>query len=152
MDPAFRLSIETTFSEEDGAVVDRGLMDHARGRGIQPDNQERFAVFLRDASGAVVGGLVGALLWEWLYIRLLWVADPLRGRGYGAKILRAAEDEAARRGCHHARLETFDPDALRFYQREGYETFGVLPDCPKGHTRYCLAKPIKSPSDPAPDR
>jgi hypothetical protein len=38
----------------------------------------------------------------------------------------AAEAEAVRRGCKHARLDTFSFQALGFYQKLGYIEFGRL--------------------------
>lgn len=144
MEQTFTMSIESTVSDEDRTAVERGLMDHAAGMGIEPDAPQQVAVLLRDQSGALVGGLIGQAMWGWLNIRLLWVSETFRSKGHGGRLLRAGEDEGARRGCHHARLEVFSPDALRFYLREGYATYGILADYPKGHTRHCLAKPIYS--------
>lgn len=56
------------------------------------------------------------------------------------KILALAEEEAAARGCHGAWIDTFNPLALRSYQRQGYEIFGELPEFPKGRTRTFLRK------------
>lgn len=39
-------------------------------------------------------------------------------------------------------LDTFDFQAKDFYLKNGYEVFGVLEDCPKGHKRYYLKKNI----------
>ncbi len=37
-----------------------------------------------------------------------------------------------RRGCHGAYIDTFNPVALKVYQRQGYVPFGELADFPKG--------------------
>ena len=37
-------------------------------------------------------------------------------------------------------LDTFDFQAKDFYLKHGYEVFGVLDDCPKGHKRYYMKK------------
>ncbi len=55
-------------------------------------------------------------------------------------MLRAAEQEAVKRSCLHAHLDTFDFQALPFYQKQGYEIFGQLEDYPVGHKRYFLQK------------
>ncbi len=81
-------------------------------------------------------------MWNWLEIRLLWVAEDHRGKGNGTRLLRAAQTEALRRRCHGARLETYDPAALRFYERRGFERYGAVPDYPVGHTRYLLLKKL----------
>ncbi len=55
-------------------------------------------LFLRGERGELVGGLTGRLRWGWLYIEALWVADHLRGRGQGGRLLREAESFAREHG------------------------------------------------------
>jgi hypothetical protein len=51
-----------------------------------------------------------------------------------------AEEEAIRRGCCHAYLDTFDFQAPGFYRKLGYSEWGVLEDFPPGHQRIFLKK------------
>ena len=95
--------------------------------------------------GALVGGLVGETGWQWLYVELLWVDDAYRGRGIGRRLLLAAEAAAARRGCRHAYLDTFDFQARPFYERLGYTVFGEQEDYPPGHRRWYLRKTLAAP-------
>ena len=95
---------------------------------------------LHDDAGNVAGGLIGATVWGWLHVKELWVADSCRGQRWGAKLMALAEDEAVARRCHHAYLDTFDFQALGFYERLGYAMFGSLNDFPKGHVRYFVSK------------
>ena len=92
--------------------------------------------------GRVIGGLVGATNWQWLYIRLLAVDPSARAAGIGTKLMETAEKEAYRRGCTHAHVDTFSFQALPFYQKRGYTIFGQLPDYPETHTRYFLFKQL----------
>jgi len=40
-------------------------------------------------------------------------------------------------------LDTYDFQALAFYQKNGYEVFGILENCPApGHIRYSLKKSL----------
>jgi hypothetical protein len=57
-------------------------------------------------------------------------------------MLDAAEAEAKNRGCRGAYIDTFNPIALKLYQRHGYVPFGTLPDFPPGRTRTFLQKPL----------
>lgn len=108
---------------------------HAR---TVPLEFERFALLLRDDAGKLAAGLAGALFWGWLFVEALWVTDELRGRGIGRALLAAAEDHARTKHCHSAWLDTFQ--AREFYQRLGYEQFGVLDDYPPGQSRHFLRK------------
>ncbi|KOF21268.1 acetyltransferase [Ensifer adhaerens] len=86
------------------------------------------------------GGLSGYTAWGWLFVQWLWLPEDLRGQGLAGKLLAAAEEEAVRRGCHGAWIDTFNPQARRAYERQGYEAFGELPDFPPGRSRVFLKK------------
>jgi len=109
------------------------------------DGWHSLTIFLRDASDEVVGGLLAELWGGWLHVTHLWIEAALRGVGHGRALLRAAEDFAKARGCTHARLETYDFQAPEFYRKLGWETFGVLEDCPPGHRQLFLRKPLVRP-------
>ena len=95
-----------------------------------------------DESGSIVGGLLGGTYWGWMYIDILWVRKDHRRQGIGSKLLQTAEQEAARRGCHHVHLDTMSWQAPAFYQKHGYEILGVLPDIPEGNQKYLLFKKL----------
>jgi GNAT superfamily N-acetyltransferase len=108
---------------------------HARTVPMVP---ERFALLLRDDAGVLAGGLSGVLSWGWLFVDAVWVSDDLRGCGIGRALMAGAEDHARAKGCHAAWLDTFQ--ACGFYEKLGYERFGVLEDYPPGQSRYFLRK------------
>jgi len=101
-------------------------------------------VFLRDGGGQLVGGLLGDTYWGWVSINILWIDERYRGQGYGERVLAAAEEEARRRGCAHAMLDTLSFQARPFYEQQGYRVYGQLEDFPagSGHTRYYLTKDL----------
>ncbi len=101
------------------------------------------AIFLRDERDAVLGGAYGHVWGGWLDLSLLWVAEPLRGKGYGRKLLEAAEDEARSQGCRGVFLSTFSFQARPFYERFGYEVIADVPDYPAGHTYHVLKKNLQ---------
>ncbi len=97
---------------------------------------------LRDSSGGLRGGLLGATLWDWLQVDVLWVDDSLRRRGLGSQLLRLAEAHARASGCRFARADTFDFEARGFYEHHGYRVYGELSDFPAGHTQFHLCKSL----------
>jgi GNAT superfamily N-acetyltransferase len=99
-------------------------------------------IFLKDAHGEILGGVLGHIWGQWLHITILWLAEPVRGHGYGRQLLVAAETYARERGCRHVKLETFSFQARPFYEKLGYEVFATLEDCPVGHREYFLRKPL----------
>jgi GNAT superfamily N-acetyltransferase len=98
------------------------------------------AIFLKDEHGEILGGVLGHLWGQWLHITILWLAELVRGHGYGRQLLLAAETYARERGCRHVKLETFSFQARSFYEKLGYEVFATLEDCPVGHREYFLRK------------
>jgi len=104
------------------------------------------AIFLRDERDAILGGAYGHVWGGWLDLSLLWVADPLRGQGYGKKLLQTAEEEASAQGCRGVFLSTFSFQARPFYEKFGYEVVGEIPDYPAGHAFYFLKKALEDPS------
>jgi ribosomal protein S18 acetylase RimI-like enzyme len=126
----------------DTQVVEDGLIEHALAAGVEPRNYRPLAIILYDEADTVVGGLVAATVWGWLHVQECWVAERYRSHGWGARLLESAEREAMNRQCHHVYLDTFDFQALGFYERLGYEIFGTLGDFPQGHTRYFVKKSL----------
>jgi GNAT superfamily N-acetyltransferase len=106
-----------------------------------PSGHQSLALVLRDADGAVCGGLWGITSHGWLYTQLLVVPEAARGQGLGRELMRAAEAEALRRGCAHAWVDT-QFGARGFYERLGYTVFGELADFPPGFTRSFLKKAL----------
>jgi GNAT superfamily N-acetyltransferase len=98
--------------------------------------------FLKADSGEIQGGLLGHIWGGWLEIHLVWIAHPLRGQNHGSALLAEAEKLAIARGCHSAYLDTFSFQAPEFYQKQGYQVYGVLEDCPTGHRRLYLRKSL----------
>jgi len=60
-------------------------------------------------------------------ISMMVVAEPLRGRGIGAELVRAAEQALAAQGCYMVEVTSHvrRTDAHRFYERLGYERTSV---------------------------
>ncbi|MGH7123012.1 MAG: GNAT family N-acetyltransferase [Stellaceae bacterium] len=131
-----RLVIDEAPRREDRKTLERAI-DDFNARTV-PGRDRRFAILLRDAEGALMGGLDGVIGWEWLFVDNLWVRDELQRQGHGRDLLARGELYAIEHGCHSAWLETFQ--ALGFYRKHGYTVFGMLPDYPAGQTRYFLMK------------
>jgi N-acetylglutamate synthase-like GNAT family acetyltransferase len=96
----------------------------------------------RDADGTLVAGLHG---WTWgdaCEIRTLWIAEPMRRRGLGSRMLAAAEAEARRRGARHVILSSQSFQAPDFYRRHGYETLFVVDGHPSPHAQHFLRKQL----------
>lgn len=109
----------------------------------QQDARQELTLSIRDQDGNLVAGLNGHTQWNWLYTRLLWVTEDARSQGLGRKLMLRAHQEARRRGCDRAWIDTFSPQARQFYQVLGYRDFGILDGFPPNQNRYFLAATIK---------
>ena len=99
-------------------------------------------LFLRDAGDEVVGGLLAGIWGGVLVVRILWVSEALRGRGFGRRLMETAERRAVERGCRHVFLDTFDFQAPGFYEKLGYQTYAKADDWPVGHAHHFLRKDL----------
>ncbi|MFI2235223.1 GNAT family N-acetyltransferase [Streptomyces chrestomyceticus] len=105
--------------------------------------RSEFSVQVTDTEGELIGGL-SAWVWGGLCgIHLLWVREESRSAGWGAKLLRAAEQEAVRRGCDRATVSSYTFQAPGFYARQGYTEVGRVPGMPGGHADVYLYKELK---------
>ncbi|MCW2600469.1 MAG: family N-acetyltransferase [Frankiales bacterium] len=113
-----------------------GRDDHEPGT---PPTAEDIAVFLvaRDAqSGRPLGcGALRRLDDTSAEVKRMYVVTEARGTGVATALLRSLEHRAAAQGWRMLRLETGteQPEAMRFYEREGYapiDNFGPYAGSP----------------------
>jgi GNAT superfamily N-acetyltransferase len=123
------------------AIIGRGIVDYNTEQ-AGDDRAQRICFAVQGPGQEIVGGVIAALYWNWLYIDLMWMQEELRGRGYGSRLLTLVEDEARRCGAKNAYLDTFSFQAPDFYKKHGYRVFGELHDFPPGHQRYFLSKQL----------
>jgi ribosomal protein S18 acetylase RimI-like enzyme len=141
MDEEFHIVYVDKPEESAWGIIGRGVGTYNEQQ-AGDNNFQRLCFVLRTPDQDIVGGVLGETYWDWLYIDLLWVKDELRGRGYGRRLMTAAEDEARQRGAKNAYLDTFSFQAPDFYRQHGYQVFGELQDYPPGHQRYFLRKQL----------
>jgi len=120
-------------------IIGGGITDYNTQQ-AGDDQGKNLCFVLRSSDQKIVGGVIGATYWDWLYINLMWITEELRGRGYGQQLLMLAEEEGRKRGAKQVYLDTFSFQAPGFYKKYGYEVFGELHDFPPGHQRYFLTK------------
>ncbi|WAC21739.1 GNAT family N-acetyltransferase [Luteolibacter sp. SL250] len=130
------------------AAVRKGIREADPGK-LGGRDWQPLHLSLKGDDGTVAGGLYGATMWSWLMIDGLWISPSLRGRGFGRKLLLAAEAIATSRGCTGSWLGTFDFQARDFYEHLGYRVFAELPGFPPGHTHFHLSKTLVSEREEA---
>ncbi|KIH98507.1 GCN5 family acetyltransferase [Streptomonospora alba] len=118
----------------DGVRLRRDMQVELAARYNMPDQEtepptaETVSVFLiaRDPGGDATGcGALRLLDDGTAEIKRMYVTPQARGTGVAIRILRALEDHARLHGISSLVLSTGvkQPDAIRFYEREGYQRF-----------------------------
>lgn len=107
-----------------------------------PQNAAPFALIMKNDRDEIAGGLFAVTFWSGLAIDLFWIAEAYRGAGYGRELLARAEAEGRRRGARKAFLNTHTFQAPGFYEKLGYELYGVLHDFPPGYDRRYYVKAL----------
>ena len=134
------LAVTAEPAAEDLAAIAAGLSSF-NDADAGPANRVPLAVLVRD-NGSLVGGISGYTAWGWLYVQWLWLDDAHRGQGLAGQMLEAVEREARARSCHGAWIDTFNPVALKVYERAGYTPFGARENFPPGRSRTFLKKKL----------
>ncbi|MES0047744.1 MULTISPECIES: GNAT family N-acetyltransferase [unclassified Mesorhizobium] len=107
------------------------------------DDRAVIGAELTDPSGKIWGGIWGRTELGLLFLDMFFLPEKLRGRSYGSQLLMAIEEEAVRRGCKRAVVETSSFQAPQFYRHHGYEEFGKVEFVIPGHARIFLRKNLQ---------
>jgi len=137
--PPLKIAPEEAPDEASQMTIAEGLSAHSAGLGLPGDWTPHW-IFGREPGGAVQAGVRYLLVFDWLFVHWLWVAEGYRRQGVGSRLLMEAEEAARAKGCHGAYLDTFTFQAPKFYERHGYREFGRLENFPPGHSRIWFAK------------
>ena len=138
----YKISFETDSKHEDIQILNDGIKEHMLAkRNLKPISS--FSYFIRDDSDNIVGGCHGDLFFGRVYVGSLWVAESLRGQGYGTKLMRAAEDFANENACNFIAVNTMDWEALDFYKKFGFYVELERKGFDKGSIFYFLRKELK---------
>jgi GNAT superfamily N-acetyltransferase len=125
------LVVEDSPDAGDLALLEEQVAAAATAAAGLGDEQE-FGIFGRTDDGRVVAG-ISAIVWGGCCeLQAMWVEASLRNRGLAHALFAAAEAEASRRGCALVMFHAYDLLARGLYERLGYETIGVIENCPAG--------------------
>ena len=132
-------AIYTSTAKDDPIVpqILKNLVDYNNSQVVKI--LKPFVVALKSGD-AILAGAECASAWDWMHIKLLWVEESDRRKGYGSKLLKLIENEALKRKCYGIHLDTFSFQAKDFYLKSGFRIFGEIDNHPQGHKRYYLSK------------
>jgi GNAT superfamily N-acetyltransferase len=140
-----KFTVETDPAPDRAQLISDALIDFNESQ-AGDRRVKSFALFARDPSGVVLGGLLGSTHWNHFFVSALFVRESFRKAGIGRELMNRAEALALAHACDAIFLDTFDFQAPGFYKKLGFEVFGILPDYPRGHKRFYLVKQL-APAD-----
>lgn len=135
----WRIELNSAEDSEPAQAIHRALKAEIETE-VGPADRKPLVLSAHDESGELRGGLRGFSHWKWLYISHFWVDSRARARGLGARLLARAEDEARDQGLIGLYVDTFNPRAARFYEKNGFVETGRIQDFPPGQARIFLSK------------
>jgi len=125
------LVVEDAPAAADVALLEEQVAAAATAAAGVGEEQE-FGIFARDDDGRVVAGIAAIVWGGYFELQAMWVEESLRHRGLARALVASAEAEASRRSCALIVFHAYDLLARGLYERLGYETAGVIENCPAG--------------------
>jgi GNAT superfamily N-acetyltransferase len=135
------VALELEPDPADMQVLVKGLLEFNTAQ-VGGETQQYLVATVRDKTSSVVGGIFAVTYMSWLHVQVVWLRESLRGHGHGSALMKIAEEEARRRDCKNAFVETLSFQALPFYEKCGYTIFSTLRGMPPGGARYALTKDL----------
>lgn len=115
----YTINYEENPNPDDVQMLGNAIMENAsQKKGMK--ELDFFAFLIRNEEGQIVGGCNGCNLYGCLFVDQIWVAERLRGKGYGTKLMQATESFGKKSGCNFMTVNTFDWEALNFYKKLGF--------------------------------
>jgi GNAT superfamily N-acetyltransferase len=134
--------IDKSTDVERDQLVDKLVYFNRTSLGLDPSIYPGIPLnYIIKEDGAIIAGINAELYYlNVLHIKILFVDEKYRLHQLGSTLLKKVEDEAKAQGAEIAHLDTFEFQARDFYIKQGYEIYGVLENCPRGHNRYYFKK------------
>lgn len=114
-------------NSEDIDYIYQGLGDFNQ-RFVPEITDESFAIFVRDKSGKILGGLTGFIYITSVQIRFLWLSEKLRSQGVGSALMEKIELICKEREIRSIAVDTYTFQAPKFYEYHGFKEIGRYKD------------------------
>lgn len=115
----YSINYEENPKQKDMHILENGIMEYDKQNQSQSQTTF-FAFFVRDEKGNIFGGCDGEIMYGHLYVGHVWIAEALRGQGFGASLMQEVEQLAKDKHCHFMAINTMGWQALEFYKKFGF--------------------------------
>jgi GNAT superfamily N-acetyltransferase len=135
-------TISENKSEDAMRVLNKGLGGYVKekaGESIEKYPGFRVKLVVKD-DDQIIGGLSAFTAIGVLHIELMWVDERFRGQGLGRRLLTKAEKIAKEKGAVSGLTWVLSFNSPEFFQKCGYEVFGVSSGYPDPIREYYLNK------------
>ena len=138
---------ETLLPEQSDILTLRNMLRKYNGQKFEPANQTDFAIYIKNDSEDVIGGISGKIFGNWMDIEYLVIHESLRRNGLGRDLLKKAEELAIRSNCKNIFLYTFDFQGKDFYPKFGFKEVYVKRQYPLTGTEHFFVKKLSNEID-----
>jgi ribosomal protein S18 acetylase RimI-like enzyme len=136
-------TISEDCSEESLRIIRKGMGAYTRmyDREVREEYPRvESKLVIKDGDLRVIGGIQTETILGVLYINHFWIEEAYRCRGYGRDLLMEAERVAREAGCISGLASALSFQSPGFFQRLGYEVFGVSDGYPGEILEYHMIK------------
>lgn len=112
------------------------------GAAVPGLTSHKIVAAVRNDSGNMVGGVIGRLSADSVYVEIVYNDEAIRGMGLGTEAMLLVEAEAKRLGAVEAWLYTMSFQAKPFYEKIGYHMFAELNWMGGKHKRQFMRKDL----------
>ncbi len=140
---AMRLNLSDDKSEDAMKILSEGLGGYVTeqvGELLKKYPGVRIKLVIRDDDNQVIGGFNGFTALGTLHIEQIWIDKRFRNQGYGRQLLIKAERIAAERGSVSGLTWVLSFQSPEFFQKCGYEIFGMSDGYPEPVKEYYFQK------------
>ncbi len=136
-----KVTLEADDSDEvlNALTVGMRAFNRAQAPGM---TSAKIVAAVRDDAGKVVGGVIGRLAGDSVYMEIVYNDEEVRGTGLGREAMQLVEEEARRLGATESWLYTMSFQAKPFYEKLGYHQFGELQWLGGQHRRHFMRKDL----------
>jgi ribosomal protein S18 acetylase RimI-like enzyme len=130
-------------SEESMKILHEGLHKYGNehvGELRKKNPEIKIRLVIKNEEEQVIGGILAGTTLKTMYIERLWVDERYRSQNHGRDLLMTAERIAIENGCISGQSWALSFQSPEFFQKLGYEIFGVSDGYPDSIKEYFLIK------------
>ncbi len=136
-------TISEDVSETSMHVINEGLRKHNKKHVGEIRNRHpgiEIELVLKIAENEIIGGLMAYTTLKTVHIVHLWIHEDHRNQGHGKELLETAEAIAKENGCISGLLNVLSFQSPGFFEKQGYEPFGISDGYPDSIEEYFFIK------------